>query len=111
VCDGAPSATFDPRNLRPFTTRHPRAETNVSISLLERRQNHAASTTALRYAITEDQREALQVLEKFGWSLRFVRRNVDREPVAWVYDPDHRRLAVIEPDGTLVEGTVPAHRN
>jgi hypothetical protein len=23
--------------------------------------------------------------------------------MAWVYDPDHKRLAVIEPDGTLDE--------
>jgi hypothetical protein len=84
----------------------------VSISLLERRQTQAASSTALRYAINADQREALQVLERFGWSLKFVRRNDALQPVAWVYDPDHRRLAVIEPDGTLVEDAlVPAHRN
>ena len=84
----------------------------MSISLLERRGAHAATSSALRYAINADQRDALQVLERFGWSLRFVRRNEAQQPVAWVYDPDHRRLAVIEPDGTLVEdAAVPAHRN
>jgi hypothetical protein len=83
----------------------------VSISLLERRQSQAASSAALRYAINDDQRDALQVLERFGWSLKFVRRNEAHQPVAWVYDPDHRRMAVIEPDGTLVEDAVPAHRH
>jgi hypothetical protein len=75
----------------------------VSISLLERRHSQPTSTAALRYAINAEQREALRVLENFGWSLKFVRRTADNQPLAWVYDPDHRRLAVIEPDGTLNE--------
>jgi hypothetical protein len=81
----------------------PAPETPVSISLLERRNYQPASEAALKHAINSDQRDALQVLERFGWCLKFVRRDADRRPVAWVYDPDHRRMAVIEPDGTLDE--------
>lgn len=75
----------------------------MSISLLERRQKHSPSQSALRYLLNEEQRDALQVLERFGWLLKFVRRASDRQPIAWVYDPDHRRMAVIEPDGRLNE--------
>jgi hypothetical protein len=75
----------------------------VSISLLERRHPQADNATALRLAINEEQRDALRVLERFGWSLKFVRRDAARRPVAWVYDPDQKRMAMIEPDGTLIE--------
>lgn len=75
----------------------------MSISLLERRRDLDTSASALRYALNEAQRDALSVLERFGWSLRFVRRSADRNPQAWVYDPDHRRMAVIGTDGSLDE--------
>lgn len=75
----------------------------MSISLLERRRTNDHSEAALRRMLNEDQRDALDVLERFGWSLKFVRRTPDRQLMAWVYDPDHRRLAVIEPDGRLNE--------
>lgn len=77
----------------------------MSISLLERRHSEPCSAAALRYAINAEQRDALRMLEQFGWCLKFVRRSADNQPLAWVYDPDHRRLAVIEPDGTLNENS------
>ena len=82
----------------------------MSLSLLERRHYQASSASALRYAINDDQREQLRVLEQFGWSLKFVRRNADGLPLAWVYDPDHRRMAVIETDGALNEDPAEAVR-
>ena len=78
----------------------------MSISLLERRHYQAPSSSALRHALNEEQRDALSVLENFGWSLKFVRRDSQRMPQAWVYDPDHRRMAVIRPDGQLDESPV-----
>ena len=78
----------------------------MSISLLERRHYVADSLSALRHSLKEDQRDALSVLEQFGWSLKFVRRRADRMPQAWVYDPDHRRMAVIDADGHLDESPV-----
>jgi len=38
-----------------------------------------------------------------GWSLKFVRTEGEGTPLAAVYNPDNDSLAVIEPDGRLVE--------
>ena len=75
----------------------------MSITHAERRSGHAPRQQTLKFSITEDQRDALRTLENFGWSLKFVRHDAQGAPMAWVYDPDHRKLAVIEPDGTLNE--------
>ena len=83
----------------------------MSISLLERRHLHTHSQSALRHLLNEDQRDALSVLERFGWTLKFVRRAPDHQPMAWVYDPDHRKMAVIAPDGQLDENPPAATRN
>ncbi len=82
----------------------------MSISLLERRHHQAPGSSALRYALNEAQREALSVLERFGWSLKFIRRDGQPLPQAWVYDPDHRRMAVLLPDGHLDENPVASVR-
>ena len=75
----------------------------MSISLLERRRPHTISDAALKSAINASQLDTLQLLERFGWSLRFVRLDASRQPLAWVHDPDHHRMAVIAPDGQLDE--------
>lgn len=68
----------------------------------ERRRDIHLRESALKLGINEDQMDTLQTLERFGWSLKFV-RTTPAGPVAAVHDPDHNRLAVIEPDGTLNE--------
>jgi hypothetical protein len=75
----------------------------VSITNAERRSGQSPRQQVLKFSITEDQRDCLRTLENFGWTLKFVRRDALGEPMAWVYDPDNKRLAVIEPDGTLDE--------
>jgi hypothetical protein len=45
----------------------------------------------------------LRSLELVGWSLRFVRTEGVNAPLAAVYNPDNNSLAVIEPDGRLIE--------
>lgn len=69
----------------------------------DRRQGETARESALKQAINPAQRETFRLLERFGWSLRFVRRKLFQEPVAAVYNPETRHLALIEPDGKLVE--------
>lgn len=111
MCGGAPRDRTDwvilrgpsPISVATIRVSHALPEFTVSISLLERRHYQAASASALRYAINDEQREQLRVLEQFGWSLKFVRRTADGLPLAWVYDPDHRRMGVIETDGVLNE--------
>lgn len=53
--------------------------------------------------LNEAQRLALTTLEKFGWELRFVRRPMFMPPVPVVCDPDQRKFAVLEADGSLNE--------
>lgn len=69
----------------------------------ERRRQEEARTAELRAALTPAQRRALETLEHFGWTLRFVRRPLFLDPVPVVFDRDGKRYAVVEADGTLDE--------
>ena len=53
--------------------------------------------------------DTLVTLERFGWSLKFVRQT-PAGPLAVVHDPDKNRLAVIEIDGRLNEDKPPTFR-
>jgi hypothetical protein len=68
----------------------------------DRRHDHHLSTRALKLGIKDEQMDTLNTLERFGWSLKFVRAT-PAGPMAVVHDPDHNKLAVIEPDGKLNE--------
>ena len=68
----------------------------------DRRQDLQLRESALKRGITEEQLDTLQTLERFGWSLKFVRKT-PAGPMACVHDPDKNKLAVISPDGTLDE--------
>ena len=69
----------------------------------ERRQRHAEDVDALRAGLTPAQLRALETLEHFRWTLRFVRRPMFRDPVPVVVDRDGKRHAVLRADGTLDE--------
>lgn len=56
-----------------------------------------------RHDLNDEQLATLWSLERFGWTLRFVRRTADGQRIAAVYDPDHQVYAVLEADGTLNE--------
>jgi hypothetical protein len=74
----------------------------MAIEALDRRQEEMQRESALKRNINADQWMTLRVLEGFGWTLKFVRKSKEG-PLAAVYDPEHHRLAIIEPDGTLNE--------
>ena len=74
----------------------------MAIEALDRRQEELQRESALKRSINEDQLVTLVVLERFGWSLKFVRKS-KAGPLAAVYDPEKHSLAIIEPDGTLNE--------
>jgi hypothetical protein len=74
----------------------------MAIEALDRRQEEFQRESALKRNINADQWMTLRVLEGFGWTLKFVRKSKEG-PLAAVYDPEHHRLAIIEPDGTLNE--------
>ena len=71
---------------------------------LDRRHDQNFRESVLKRDINDDQLGTLETLERFGWSLKFV-RNTPAGPLAAVHDPDKHCLAVIEPDGQLNENS------
>lgn len=69
----------------------------------ERRQPDEADTRALRAGLTPAQLNALETLEQFQWTLRFVRRPMFRDPIPVLFHRDGKRYVVLEADGTLNE--------
>ena len=74
----------------------------MAIAALDRRHEEQQRESALKRGLNEDQIATLATLERFGWSVKFVRKS-PLGPLAAVYDPEKRTLAVIEPDGRLNE--------
>lgn len=74
----------------------------MSIEAMDRREELAQREYALKRNINEEQMCTLLTLERFGWTLKFVRKS-PLGPLAAVYDPEKRTLAIIEPDGRLNE--------
>ena len=81
----------------------------MDTSILDRRHYQHLRESALKLGINDDQLGTLETLERFGWSLKFVRRT-PAGPLAAVHDPDKHCLAVIEPDGQLNENSSVAFR-
>lgn len=69
---------------------------------IDRRRVKALRESDWKRMLTEDQADTLRTLEQVGWSLRFVRRD-GNVALAAVFNPDCQSLALIEPDGRLVE--------
>lgn len=69
----------------------------------ERRQAALRDAAALRAGLTPSQLKALDTLEQFRWTLRFVRRPMYQDPIPVVFDRHGKRYAVLEADGTLNE--------
>ena len=69
----------------------------------ERRKPGEPDSEALRKGLTPAQLKALETLEHFRWTLRFVRRPMFKDPVPVAFRRDGKRFVVIEPDGTLNE--------
>lgn len=69
----------------------------------ERRRDAPMDPEALREGLTAAQAKALETLEQFGWTLRFVRRPMFMDPVPVAFDRDGEKWVVIEPDGRLNE--------
>lgn len=81
----------------------------MAIEALDRRHEDHLRESALKRGINDYQMETLFTLERFGWTLRFVRKS-PLGPLAAVYDPEKRCLAIIEPDGRLNENPQLAFR-
>lgn len=69
----------------------------------ERRHAERALALALKRELNEDQRMTLAELERFGWELKFIRRPPFEPKIPIVLDPDRKKFAILEVDGTLNE--------
>ncbi len=69
----------------------------------ERRKPGEPDAKALREGLTPAQLKALETLEHFRWTLRFVRRPMFKDPIPVLFHRDGKRFVVLEPDGTLNE--------
>lgn len=69
----------------------------------ERRQGQEPDPATLRAELTPAQLKALETLEHFKWTLKFVRRPLFKDPVPVVFDRTGTRWAVLEADGSLNE--------
>ncbi len=81
----------------------------MNSSIADRRHIQQARESALKRGINEEQLDSLNRLERFGWSVKFV-RSTSTGPIAVVRDPDKRCLAVIEADGQLNEKSLLSFR-
>jgi len=69
----------------------------------ERRSPDTPDITALRAGLTPAQADAIATLELFGWTLRFVRRPLFRDPVPVLFDKAGTRWIVVDGNGALDE--------
>ncbi|TKR30384.1 hypothetical protein FCE95_09655 [Luteimonas gilva] len=69
----------------------------------ERRRPGDADSAALRAGLTPQQLAALETLEQFQWTLRFVRRPMFQDPIPVVVDRSGKRHALLKSDGSLDE--------
>ena len=72
---------------------------------IERRSPVRTASSTLKRELNAGQLHTLHTLERFGWELKFIRREQGRR-LAVLFDPDARRYAVLDADGELNENPV-----
>jgi len=75
---------------------------------IDRRSTTRTASSALKRELNELQMHTLHTLERFGWELKFVRRD-EGGKLAVLFDPDARKYAVLGEDGELDENPVFHH--
>ena len=68
----------------------------------DRRGREKVSSAALKRELNEDQLATLNTLERFGWELKFIRREPGGK-LAILFDPDAHKYAVLGLDGEVDE--------
>ncbi|MGN6512856.1 MAG: hypothetical protein ACTHKZ_04690 [Lysobacteraceae bacterium] len=72
---------------------------------VERRSPVKAGSSALKRELNHEQLHTLHTLERFGWELKFIRREGPAR-TAVLFDPDARRYAVLGEDGEVDENPI-----
>jgi hypothetical protein len=71
----------------------------------DRRGPILGTRRALKDQLNESQLAVLYTLERFGWELKFVRRQAGAK-TAFLFDPDAKKYAVLGSDGVLDENPI-----
>lgn len=71
----------------------------------DRRLPIKETSSVLRRQLNAAQLATFNTLERFGWELKFIRREADRKLVV-LYDPDGRKYAILLEDGELDENPI-----
>lgn len=71
--------------------------------LVERRNSPPAEARSLKRALGPEQKATLHLLEQVGWLIQFVRRVAPGQVLAGVMDPNSHNIAILYPDGRLLE--------
>ncbi|HET7560896.1 MAG TPA: hypothetical protein VFJ87_00780 [Rhodanobacteraceae bacterium] len=73
--------------------------------MLDKERRSGAKPLAVRMLrdLNEAQQLTLASLEKFGWELKFIRHPLFMPAVPVMFDPDQKKFAVLEDDGSLNE--------
>ena len=72
---------------------------------IDRRSTTRTASSAMKRELNELQMHTLHTLERFGWELKFVRRD-EGGKLAVLFDPDARKYAILGEDGELDENPV-----
>ena len=72
----------------------------------DRRLPMHTTGSALKRKLNGAQLATLNTLERFGWSIRFVREVPGSAPKVVLHDPDTRKYALLDGDGVLDENPV-----
>lgn len=65
----------------------------------------------MRHGLTPEQAQTVDTLEFFGWTLKFVRKPLFRDPIPVLFDKQGQRYVVLHADGTLDESMTLALRD
>lgn len=72
----------------------------------DRRLPFQATSRALKREVNGAQLATLNTLERFGWSIQFIRRRPGAAPLVVLHDPDTGKHATLDGEGELDENPV-----
>jgi len=72
----------------------------------DRRLPMYSTGSELKRSLNGAQLATLNTLERFGWSIKFVRQVSGGAPKVVLHDPDTHKYAVLDGDGVLDENPV-----
>ena len=71
----------------------------------EKRVGEKAIPDNMGYYLNDLQQVILEKINKFGWSLKFIRRPSSENPVIVIQDQDCTKIGVMKEDGEINFGT------